>query len=82
MVSWESQLERKCIWYLEYSPAVLAYEEQPLVLEYSDGGGNARRAIPDFSVRLSDGSNVHAGFHVHSNMANGWAFYSPTQDSN
>lgn len=58
MVSWESQLERKCILYLEYSSAVLAYEEQPLVLEYSDGDGNARRAIPDFSVRLSDGSKL------------------------
>lgn len=58
MVSWESQLERKCIWHLEYSPAVVGYEEQPLELHYVDGEGKARRAIPDFRATLADGCRL------------------------
>lgn len=55
MVSWESQLERKCVWFLEFSPAVCDYTEQPLELQI-DVSGKQHRAIPDFGVRLLDGS--------------------------
>lgn len=58
MVSWESQLERKCIWHLEYSPAVRAYEEQPATLHFCDGAGKQRRAVPDFGVQLHDGRRL------------------------
>lgn len=55
MVSWESQLERKCVWFLEFSPAVCDYTEQPLELQI-DISGRQHRAIPDFGVHLLDGS--------------------------
>lgn len=55
MVSWESQLERKCAWFLEFSPSVCDYTEQPLELQI-DVSGKKHRAIPDFGVHLLDGS--------------------------
>lgn len=58
MVSWESQLERKCIWHLEYSPAVCSYEEQPVELLFCDDAGKEHRAVPDFGVQLRDGRRL------------------------
>lgn len=58
IVSWESQLERLCVLYLEYSRGVLQFEEQPLELKYVDQSGVERVTVPDFGLLMRDGSRV------------------------
>lgn len=54
-VAWESSLELRCIWFLEYSTAVKSYEEQPLVVDYIGADGKAAKTTPDFLVHLKRG---------------------------
>jgi hypothetical protein len=50
---WESQVERDYIYLLEFDPAVIFYEEQPLrIYYYSDG--KERHYTPDFLVKRTD----------------------------
>jgi len=54
MIAWESQLEQKACYHFEYSPAVLAFREQPktLYLPYLD---RMYRYTPDFELTLYNG---------------------------
>lgn len=58
MVECESMLEGDVVLLLEYSPGVLSYQEQPALINYSDGE-KIRAYFPDFEALLSDGSLVH-----------------------
>lgn len=58
MISWESTLERDAIIYLEMSPAIVRYEEQPANIYYDDDG-LTRRYVPDFEAVLTSGEVVH-----------------------
>lgn len=58
MVECESILEGDVVLLLEYSPGVLSYQEQPVLINYWDGE-KIRAYFPDFEVLLSDGSRVH-----------------------
>lgn len=57
-VHWESLLEKDALLLLELSPGVVAYQEQPVVIEYFDGE-QMREYIPDLSVILHDGTVRH-----------------------
>jgi len=50
LIWWESQIERDYIYLLEFDPAVISYEEQPLRISYYLNG-KERRYTPDFLVR-------------------------------
>jgi len=58
MVAWESLLERDAILLLELSHGVVNYQEQPTVIQFSDGT-QVREYYPDFELTLLDGSLVH-----------------------
>ena len=58
MVAWESLLERDAILLLEFSPGVLSYQEQPVLIKYSDGNC-MRDYYPDFELELVNGKRVH-----------------------
>lgn len=58
MVSYESLLERDVILLLEFSAAVVSYEEQPELVFYSDDQGT-KKYFPDFEVVLTSGAKVH-----------------------
>jgi hypothetical protein len=57
-ISWESLLERDGVLYLEMSPAVVRYEEQPANIYY-EHEGQIRHYIPDFEAVLSSGEIIH-----------------------
>jgi len=54
MIAWESQLEHKACYHFEYSPAVVAFREQPetLCFPYQD---RLCRYTPDFQLTLYNG---------------------------
>lgn len=52
-IYWESQLERDAITLFEVDPAVSAYFEQPLILEYRHNG-EIHRYTPDLLVEADD----------------------------
>ncbi|MEQ1546066.1 Tn7 transposase TnsA N-terminal domain-containing protein [Methyloglobulus sp.] len=54
MVAWESQLEQKACYHFEYSPAVVAFREQPetLCFPYQN---RMCEYTPDFQLTLFDG---------------------------
>lgn len=54
MIAWESQLEQKACYHFEFSPAVVAYREQPqtLHLPYQD---RMFRYTPDFELTFYNG---------------------------
>jgi hypothetical protein len=53
LVWWESQLERDYIYFLEFDPAVIAYEEQPLCIFYYLND-KERHYTPDFLIKRAD----------------------------
>ncbi len=69
MVPWESLLERDAILLLEFSPGVISYEAQPVVVHYSDGV-QIREYYPDFEVVLGCGSVVHLEIKPTDRLAN------------
>lgn len=58
MVAWESLVERDVILLLEFSPGVLSYREQPVLVQYHDGP-DIRAYYPDFEVVFIDGQSIH-----------------------
>jgi hypothetical protein len=58
MVAWESLVERDVILLLEFSPGVLSYQEQPVLVKYHDGS-DIRAYYPDFEVVFIDGQSIH-----------------------
>lgn len=58
MVAWESLLERDAILLIEFSPGVLSYQEQPALVQYTDGY-RIRDYFPDFELELANGKRVH-----------------------
>jgi hypothetical protein len=58
MVAWESLLERDAIILFEFSPGVVAYQEQPSIEVYYEDTV-PRRYFPDFALHLQDGSVAH-----------------------
>jgi len=52
----ESLLERDALYHIEYSPSVVNYQEQPVVIHYYDECGKPRRYFADFLVKFADGS--------------------------
>lgn len=58
MVAWESLLERDAILLIEFSPGVLSYQEQPALVQYSDGY-QVRDYYPDFELVLANSKRVH-----------------------
>jgi len=44
------------LYHIEYSPAVVNYQEQPVVIHYYDEYGKPRRYFADFLVKFADGS--------------------------
>lgn len=59
MIFCESLLERDVARWLELSPQVTSFCEQPSLEIYYDDEGNARKYIPDFEVNFSDDSVLH-----------------------
>jgi hypothetical protein len=57
LVWWESQIERDYIYLLEFDPAVISYEEQPLRISYHLNG-KERHYTPDFLVKRTDKSLI------------------------
>jgi hypothetical protein len=57
LVWWESQIERDYIYLLEFDPAVISYEEQPLRISYYLNG-KERHYTPDFLVKRTDKSLI------------------------
>lgn len=53
LVWWESQIERDYIYLLEFDPAVISYEEQPLRISYRLQG-KEHYYTPDFLVKRAD----------------------------
>ena len=53
LIWWESQIERDYIYLLEFDPAVISYEEQPIRISYHLNG-KERHYTPDFLVRQAD----------------------------
>jgi len=58
MVPFESALERDFAMLLEFDPEVVAYEAQPVKLEYAGPDGRARVGYPDFLVKYEAQSGV------------------------
>jgi len=56
-VRWESLLERDAVYHFEFSPGVLAYQEQPEVISYWNGNA-FRQYYPDFLLELVGGTQV------------------------
>lgn len=56
-VGFESWLERDHLMLLDFDPTVAAIASQPFQLHYDDGI-RARRHVPDFFARLTDGTGV------------------------
>lgn len=54
MVGVESTLERDFATLLEFDQGVVRYDSQPLRLDYSGPGGDARRGYPDFFVEYDE----------------------------
>jgi hypothetical protein len=54
MIAWESQLEQKACYHFEYSPAVVAFREQPETLQFPYQDGMCRYT-PDFELTLYNG---------------------------
>lgn len=54
MIAWESQLERKACYHFEFSPAVVAYREQPQTLHIPNQG-QMFRYTPDFELTFYNG---------------------------
>jgi hypothetical protein len=50
MAGFESSLERDLLILLDFDPAVLSYEEQPVRIDYRDAQGHARHYTPDVLV--------------------------------
>jgi len=50
-ISFESTLERDLIVLMQFDPAVLSIEEQPLTVFWIDDAGRRRRYTPDFLIR-------------------------------
>lgn len=57
MVGYESRLEQEQIYLMEYDPAVVFYEEQPLLIEYTVAGTHYKY-FPDFRVVTTDGQQL------------------------
>lgn len=57
LVWWESQIERDYIYLLEFDPAVISYEEQPLRISYHLNR-KERYYTPDFLVERADKSLI------------------------
>jgi len=58
MVEWESLLERDAILLFEFSPGVVRYQEQPMLIEYEEDA-EMRRYYPDLEVILKSGEIIH-----------------------
>jgi len=58
MIAWESQLEQKACYHFEYSPAVVAFREQPETLQFPYQDGMCRYT-PDFQLTLYNGEIVY-----------------------
>lgn len=58
MISCESLLERDAALYLEMSPEIVRYEEQPANIYYEDEG-EIKHYIPDFEAHLANGEIAH-----------------------
>jgi len=54
MIAWESQLEQKACYHFEYSPAVVAFREQPETLCFSYQNRMCEYT-PDFQITLCNG---------------------------
>lgn len=59
MVFCESLLERDVVRWLELSPNVVSYREQPVKVSYYDQLGNHKEYVPDFEVIFDDESQLH-----------------------
>lgn len=56
----ESTLERDYLLLLDFDSSVECYEEQPVTIKYSDGGGRCHRYTPDIFVRYRRANVVDA----------------------
>lgn len=57
-VECESLLERDAMLTVEFSPGVVSYQEQPILIEYEEDG-KMRRYYPDLEVILKSGEIIH-----------------------
>jgi hypothetical protein len=58
MIAWESQLEQKACYHFEFSPAVIAFREQPETL-YFPYQERMCRYTPDFELTLYNGEIIY-----------------------
>jgi hypothetical protein len=58
MIAWESQLEQKACYHFEFSPAVIAFREQPETLYFPCQQGMCRYT-PDFQLTLYNGEIIY-----------------------
>jgi hypothetical protein len=54
MIAWESQLEERACYLFEFTPAIKAFREQSLEIEYPHDA-NIRNYTTDFEITLRDG---------------------------